>query len=154
MEMKLSFGFACVQFMNTIHHTRLLDGDLISGGILMFMFAHFRIGWMMLEQLWHEDFNVFTRNLWNDAYLGPIMSITMCYLVQIFLFSANLHIYYFHNFSSVSDLFLTDMHRPKLRNYQILSHKNPDHVMVYTLSNICFGVPHLWTAIRTVWGLR
>ena len=44
MEMKLSFGFACVQFMNTIHHTRLLDGDLISGAILMFLFAVLALG--------------------------------------------------------------------------------------------------------------
>ena len=73
--------------------------------------------------------------------------------MQMFYLGADVKIDFFSN-ASVPFLLLSNVHRPKITGYEILSFKNPEHVAVFTVVNIFFAIGHIYGTLLIQKGFR
>jgi len=73
--------------------------------------------------------------------------------MQIFYLGADVQVQFFPN-ASLSQLLLSNVHRPKLIGYEALSFKNSKHVDVFTVVNIFFAFGHSYGTYCIQKGIR
>jgi hypothetical protein len=68
LEFLLSFPFGFVSVMNTIHNSRMIDGDIVTGAIILLFMSHYRLGWLMIEDIFYGDMNAFNSSIFPAYY--------------------------------------------------------------------------------------
>lgn len=56
--------------------------------------------------------------------------------------------------ATLSQILLSHVHRPKILNYEQVSFKNEQGVLIFTVANLCWGIWHFYTAYRSLKNMR
>ena len=153
LEFLLSFPFGFVSAMNTIHNSKMIDGDLVTGTIIILFMSHYRLGWLMIEDIFYGDMNTFNSSVFPGYYNQYLLGIPVIYFLQNYILGQNISLYLYSNLN-LSKLLLFNVHRPKVTNYLMLSYANADHVIIYTIINVVFGIWHFNNSINMLKGMR
>ena len=79
--------------MNTIHNSRMIDGDIVTGFIIILMMSHYRVGWLMVEDIFFGDMNVFNFSLFAGYYNPFICGVPVIYALQNYVLGSNVSLY-------------------------------------------------------------
>lgn len=83
-EFKAALTMGAVLLMNKICSKTFLDGDLVTGIIIVSYAANFRIGWYFLEDLWYQDMGACNWFVIPSCYMPWITGIIGVTCMQIF----------------------------------------------------------------------
>ena len=100
LEFLGSFHFGLISQMNNIQNPKLLNGDLITGFIIICGMCHNRLLWMYLEDLLFNDLNQFTMMNYITSYTSWIIGPPTIYLLQIYFLNMDLALSIFRNMNS------------------------------------------------------
>lgn len=150
LEFKMSLAFGLVQAMNAVHNPKVLDGDLVAGIFFVGLFVpHIRLMWMFLEDMWYQDMGALNRHIVPVFYLPVHLGAASLYWLQRDWLQAPLHVLSFKG-ASVTTMLATQLHRPKLHGYQLLSPSNPEHLPLFNVVNFVFGVFSIYASVRVL----
>ena len=112
LEYRIQQAYKFVQVMNKIHNAKLLNGDLITGFLLVQYQPNNRQGWVFLEDMVFDDLNSFKWSVWPGTYFSYIFGVPVMYMIQIWYLKAPLVLQWF-SFRWHNVLY----YRPKVWNY-------------------------------------
>ena len=110
-----------------------MDGDLVTGGVIVWGMCHNRLLWMYLEDILFNDLNQFNMMNYVISYTSWLIAPVTIYLLQIYLLNNDLQLEVFKNMNSKYQTMFGYL-RPRIDgNYTQLSYANPDHWIIFVI---------------------
>eukprot|EP00356_Strombidium_inclinatum_P003117 CAMPEP_0170496610 /NCGR_PEP_ID=MMETSP0208-20121228/22263_1 /TAXON_ID=197538 /ORGANISM="Strombidium inclinatum, Strain S3" /LENGTH=132 /DNA_ID=CAMNT_0010773209 /DNA_START=521 /DNA_END=916 /DNA_ORIENTATION=+ len=129
-----------MQAMNTVHHPRGLNGDLIMGLAMITLVANSRTSVLFLEDMIFMDVNSVSWGVFTSFWNKYIIGVPLMYYLQQHLLGHALSLDYFTNLKWMrkSLVFVN------LEGYEALNYKDFSHLWAFTIVAASFAIWDLY----------